>query len=135
MSTYDQFSRYDANPNGSTHKHRILSITLYHHADDAPDYSHLEGERLEALENDEFCFIGIYAKAQIVPNGGGIIQTFRSGGLWGVESDSGDDYILSVHAEQIEELRAELNAYGIDFDPDRFASLAGDASDNVFTKY
>jgi hypothetical protein len=42
-------------------------------------------------------------------NGGYI----RSSGLWGIESDSGDDYFKEVALEQLDELENMLQAIGI----------------------
>ena len=42
----------------------------------------------------------------LIPNGSyAIIQNLHSGGLWGVESDSGKDYLESIENEQIDELK------------------------------
>jgi hypothetical protein len=43
---------------------------------------------------------------------GNTTQTIRSGGLWGIESDSGDDYLTEVENEQLDELKDELHAIG-----------------------
>jgi hypothetical protein len=89
-----------------------------------PVYSNWEGEsdakkreyalhdwkRMEDLSKGEWCFVGVIAKA-IVTSIPGTMQTLRSGGLWGIESDSGK-YLDEVRTEQLQELRAELDAFG-----------------------
>lgn len=54
-------------------------------------------QRAEAYNRGEWCMVGVYAVANIrihTPQGGySSIQTIRTPGLWGIESDSTDDYI------------------------------------------
>lgn len=68
-------------------------------------------KRSESYNRGDFCFVGIVAKAVVVSTGG-IVQTLRSGGLWGIESDSGADHIASVEQEELSGLRSELEAFG-----------------------
>lgn len=68
--------------------------------------------RMESLSNGHWNFIGIIAKAEIQLADSDIIQTIRSGGLWGIESDSGNEYIEQVEREQLEELAFELEKIG-----------------------
>lgn len=74
-----------------------------------PESPEQDYQRMEALNNQQWYFIGIIAKARIV-SPAGVIQTIRSGGLWGIESDSDKSYIESVENEQLAELRAELES-------------------------
>lgn len=68
-------------------------------------------KRMEGLNNGNWQFIGIIAKAEIVTSND-TLQTIRSGGLWGIESDAGDDYLEEVGKEELENLRSELMALG-----------------------
>src|SRR2546429_7432495 len=82
-------------------KKAILSkITIRRVPDESPDVSHYEQEdvfgeegreRIAAFERGEWSMMGIYAEAEVLtPNRGGgghTIQTIRSGGLWGIQSD------------------------------------------------
>ena len=70
------------------------------------DYKHIEG-----LNRGDWCFVGIIAKAEIV-TGTGTIQIIRSGGLWGIESDSDESYINEIRNEQVNELSHELESLG-----------------------
>jgi hypothetical protein len=75
-------------------------------------YCCLDFLRLEDLNNGEWNYVGIVAKARIrMPSG--IQQTFRSLGLWGIESDSGDAFFDDVQKEELESLRSELQAIGL----------------------
>lgn len=72
-------------------------------------------ERMESLNRGDWCFLGIRADAELwIPNGigSGTVQLITSGGLWGVESDSGYKYIAEVEQEQLAELREQLTAIG-----------------------
>jgi len=67
--------------------------------------------RMESLNNGNWCFIGIIAKAEI-KTVSGTLQTIQSGGLWGVESDSGESELDQVGKDELEGLRQELESLG-----------------------
>jgi hypothetical protein len=72
-------------------------------------------ERMERLSRGSWCFIGIIAKAQIgIPDGQGnyTLQTIVSGGLWGIESDSGKDFIEETEKEELSDLSENLTSLG-----------------------
>lgn len=73
-------------------------------------YALQDKKRLEAYYNDEWYFIGIQAKAEIRING--ISQVITSGGLWGIESDSGDDYFNKIYQDEKEDLKNSLLELG-----------------------
>mgnify|MGYP001598130070 CR=1 FL=1 len=66
-------------------------------------------ERMEMLCRGDFCFVGVIAKSEIRVFG--VSQFVSSGGLWGIESDSGD-YLQEVANEQLEELAGILAEIG-----------------------
>lgn len=67
-------------------------------------------ERMEAYNRQDWCMYFLIAEAQVVING--IIQTVTSGGLGGVESDSGDEYFEEIKQEQLNELSGVLRQLG-----------------------
>lgn len=67
-------------------------------------------DRMEALNSGDWCYLGIRAEARIVVEG--VSQQITSAGLWGVESDSGDDYLAEVGAEELQQLAEQLKALG-----------------------
>lgn len=67
--------------------------------------------RMEEYNRGGWCMTGVWAEAEVVLTGN-VIQTVRSGGLWGIESDSDDKYFKEVEAEQLGDLRTELRAAG-----------------------
>jgi hypothetical protein len=73
-------------------------------------YGKQDFERMEGLNNQNWYFMGIIAKAEIRTETG-TMQVIRSGGLWGIESDSGN-YLDEVGKEELENLRLELSALG-----------------------
>ena len=93
---------------------RIVSISTKHHWDPFPDTSYLEApefeDRLQQYRNGDFSFIGISAEAEIVVNG--VCQTIISGGLWGIESDSDQQYLSEVEQEELDQLKAILQSLG-----------------------
>ena len=59
----------------------------------ARSYCKADYERMLALDRGEWCYLGIMAKAVVsIPCNGNSrrLETLTSGGLWGIESDSGD---------------------------------------------
>lgn len=67
--------------------------------------------RLYRMFRDDWHYMGVIAKAEYV-SASGISQTLRSGGLWGIESDSGENYLKETADEQLAELRSELQQAG-----------------------
>ena len=75
-----------------------------------PESPEQDYRRCEDYNRGDWYMLGVIAKAEIL-SPGGVIQTVRSGGLWGIESDAGD-YFDEVEAEQLAELRTELESLG-----------------------
>jgi hypothetical protein len=80
-------------------------------------------KRMEDYEDGEWRMVSIYATAQFRLTEDGPVHTIRSCGLWGIESDSGDEYFAEVKAEELEQLRTELHALG--FEDDEIDEAAG----------
>ena len=91
-------------------------------AEEVRKYVRQDYERMESLNRGDWCYIGIRAEAEVGIEGkepsrryhfeGWTMQTISSGGLWGIESDSGNDYLQSVEQEELSELRAQLKELG-----------------------
>ena len=85
-------------------------------ADPDPSYLEQEGweDRLAQYRNGDFEFVGVYLEADVhVPVFDGTITMLtkeRSCGLWGIESDSGEDYFRSVACDEYHEFAAMLAA-------------------------
>lgn len=83
------------------------------------DYIAEDTARLDAWKRDEWYFTGVLAVAKIEfmltahPLGSAGFEKISSGGLWGIESDSVDEYFAEVYAEEVEDLKARLAALGI----------------------
>ena len=77
-----------------------------------PESPRQDYERMEALNNGEWHFVGIRAMVKLVVNGR--IQEFTSPGLWGIESDIGEDYFTEVFEEEKSQLVADLRAMGFE---------------------
>lgn len=80
-----------------------------------PDYREQDEARLKAWRDDEWRFIAILAKATIkIPYGANpecwITSELFSPGLWGIESDSGDQYFEQVYQEEREILIGMLDS-------------------------
>jgi hypothetical protein len=92
---------------------RSIHILVLH--DEVADASYLDqdcfADRREAYERGEFSFVGVRAEAEVVIQG--VIQTLMNGGLWGIESDSGKNYIQEVAETQWAALRDILLTVGV----------------------
>ncbi len=86
--------------------------------DGDPDPSYLEQEgfedRLAEYHNGDFVYIGVRAAVQIHDWTKGAHVTVESAGLWGIESDSGREYLMEVGREELDALKDELAARNID---------------------
>jgi hypothetical protein len=102
-------------PAHKTPKVKLETVRVIVEHDEDPDTSYLEQdefeERLAAYQNGDFTFVGVRAEADVVI--GGVSQTLTSGGLWGIESDSGKEYIEEVAGEEYSELRKILTEVGV----------------------
>ena len=91
--------------------------TMAHPADylfQDPDYREEDRARLAAFNRGEWRFIGIRARASILIVSGGVGTHYdmTSAGLYGIESDSGREYLESVFEEERETLLADLQCMG-----------------------
>ena len=75
-------------------------------------YVRQDYERMESLNRGDWSFIGIKAEAEVWNADTQVVQRIHSGGLWGIESDSGEGYIEEVEQEELSNLKDELKAYG-----------------------
>jgi len=81
--------------------------------DDCPDTSYLEQDRREQYRQGDFEYVGVRAAGELpIPYGKDRILTrIESPGLWGIESDSGENYFDSVFQEEsaiLADMLAEL---------------------------
>ena len=77
-----------------------------------PESVRQDYERAEAYCRGEWSMVGVIASAQICLPGSDIVQRIVSDGLWGIESDSGEDYFAEMEKEQLGELKGELIRLG-----------------------
>jgi hypothetical protein len=68
--------------------------------------------RMEALNNGDWWHVGIMAEARVSTPGCVGWQTFKSNGLWGVESDAGH-YLKDLAKEELAALKGILKDFGV----------------------
>lgn len=100
----------DELPHKSRH-YRFFLPAMTAEESGSPSSPREDWKRMEALSEGEWHYIGIIAKA-VIRTGSGTMQTIRSGGLWGMESDADEDWLNEAAIEQVEELRKELKSLG-----------------------
>ena len=76
-----------------------------------PDSVEQDYRRMESLQHGDWCYLVISASAEIV-SANGIIQTVRSGGLWGIDGNSDESYLSEVEKDELSALRVELVSFG-----------------------
>lgn len=76
-------------------------------------YALSDWRRMEALSGGDWAFVGIVAKAQIISPASNVVQIIQSGGLWGIESDSGSKYFDEVATEELCTLAGILQGLGL----------------------
>jgi len=105
---------YDADWPERGREYRFFNPNAENYADepeaDIRKYCLQDYERMKALSNNQWGFIGISAEAQLRING--VLQTIASGGLWGVESDSDQSYLMDVEQEELNQLKSQLHTLG-----------------------
>jgi hypothetical protein len=76
-------------------------------------------DRLRGFQGGDWHFIGVRAKAviEVVQAGTAVAYELLSPGLWGIESDSDEEYIKSVFEDECEILRNDLAMIGEHFKP------------------
>lgn len=77
-----------------------------------------DAARLDAFNRGDWHMEGCRAVAivsyPIDARGNRRLQEFSSGGPWGIESDSSETYRREVEKDELEDLKAHLEAFGID---------------------
>lgn len=106
-TTIDRQARADWKPG----EYRYFIATMSGEETGNPESVEQAYKRMEAGMNGGWHLMGVRAEAEAVLTGS-IVQKLTSGGLWGVESDTGDEYIKGVEAEELEALKGELLAVG-----------------------
>ena len=93
----------------------LRSVRIIVAPDEHPDASYLDQddfeERREAYERSEFTLVGVRAEAEVIVCG--VAQTLRSGGLYGIESDSEEEYFDEIFVQEWATLRDVLKTVGV----------------------
>lgn len=75
-----------------------------------PEYLEQDYQRMKNYNQNNWCMLHCYMQANIVI--GDTLQTIRSGGLGGIESDSDDSYFAEIQEEEFQELKSILLELG-----------------------
>lgn len=93
----------------------LQAVRVVFEPDLDPDSSYLDQDEFEdrrkAHKRGEFSFVSARAEADVVIEG--VVQTLTSGGLNGIESDSEDEYLTEIAAEEWNSLRNVLKTVGV----------------------
>jgi len=125
-----KFRHTETNTIDTTDIIRVDSITIKTEIDESPDLSYLDADndpeyahdnaiRLRNYRHGYWHCVGIWAECQVSYSIGGRdrrMESFQSGGLWGIESDSDQSYFDEVAQEEIAQLRAHVARFNVDMD-------------------
>jgi hypothetical protein len=70
-----------------------------------------DSEYIDSFYRGEWWFIGIYIELELIV--ANTVQTIRTPGLWGIESNSGNRYFQEVERQEYEELIGILEKLGV----------------------
>ena len=97
------------------HSYRYFNGPVENYKGESPadirKYIRQDYDRMESLNRGDWQYIGIRAEAQI-QTGSDVVQKITSGGLYGIESDSGKEHITETIREELANLKTELLALG-----------------------
>ena len=85
--------------------------------EDYKKYGMQDFKRMESLNRGHWFFMGIYVEAEVsypIELGSRRLEWLKSGGLWGIESDSDESYIDEIDKEQLDDLKEHLEVFGVD---------------------
>jgi hypothetical protein len=97
------------------HEFRYFNGPVENYKGESPEdirkYVRQDYDRMESLNRGDWCFIGMRAEAE-VQTGSDVVQRITSGGLWGIESDSGREHLEETQREELAQLKTELIGLG-----------------------
>lgn len=83
---------------------------------EARSYVYQDFNRFERLNRGDWFYMGIMAEATVkysIGQGNYRLENFTSGGLWGIESDSDNDYIAEVEKNELNDLKNHLKQFNV----------------------
>lgn len=93
------------------HEYRYFTPAMTGEETGNPDSPEQDYERAESYNRGGWCMVGVYAVAEVIVNG--TVQRIRSGGLYGIESDSDLGYFEDVARDELADLAATLADLGL----------------------
>lgn len=108
----------------------VIGVSESDTDEDVSRYTEEAYKQGEAYHRGEWCYVGIRAEAEVTFTD--VIQQISSGGIYGIESDSGD-YLTEVANDELDALRVELCAAGfadeqIDAAIDRYRKIGSSST-------
>lgn len=102
--------------NAIDHRARSGERNALRYFNPATEYGELDYERMMAYKMGHWYMVHVAAKVTVkIPFGDGyILHTVESPGLWGVESDSDDDYVHEIFKEESRTLEQMLTKMGME---------------------
>lgn len=92
-------------------------VSSFNYEDETPEdrekYARQDFERMEAYHRGDWWTVEIYVEADVTMPGDGP-RTLKSGGIWEIESDSGEGYIRETAGDEIVDLRTALVTLGVE---------------------
>lgn len=99
--------------------------TFRYFVSEVADHAEENYERMERFMRGELVSYGVKAEATFSVDD--TVQSIESPGVWGVESDTGENYANAIASEQLERLAKILDEFGVERPDPLEASWARDA--------
>lgn len=92
-----------------------------------PEHAEEDYHRAECLYTNQWCFLGIKAKALVYIinkyDRSAQVLELESPGIWGIESDSGEEYLTEACYDQLQELCSVLEILNVIIDDKAFKEV------------
>jgi hypothetical protein len=88
---------------------------------------------MRLFNNGAWCMEGCVAHVIVsysIGNGSRRLEKLSSGGLWGIESDSGEIYKLETELEQLDDLKNHVKVFGVPW-TDREEAIVAEATNRL----
>ena len=117
---------------------KLIEVKVIIEVDECVDLSYIDEDykRMQQFIDGSVQSLYINAKAVVIysiGSGCSRLETLQSGGLGGVESDSGNDYIQEIITEQLEDLKTHLRIFNVN--TSNFEELTEIAKEEVEKEY
>ena len=115
----ESFNECDCGEHGDMlrHEYRYFNPNHENYTGDTEEnirkYCLQDYERMESFNRGDWCYIGLIAEVTVsIPSGQSAVESTIDSSVWGIESDSGKDFISETESDLLAECKSQLTALG-----------------------